>query len=152
MPEEIITAPVELTADQTAQLESLIEQRSNLRFQEMVEREQRKNRIMDFTRTVTGKGLPVQGEDLTAFLSSLAPDQLTQAEALFTKAAELGKIDFEEHGHSKVLSGAQPLPDLLKPSLRAWLDAGQSIQSFFETNAVELGSMSDYNLSEFQEK
>jgi hypothetical protein len=145
---------VELTAEQTAQLERIVDERANLRFQEMVDREQRKNRILDFTRTVTGKGLPVQGEDLTAFLSTLTAEQLEKAEALFSKVAETGAVDFTEHGHSKVVAGAQSLPDSIKANLNAWLASGQTVEEFFTVNAVELGAMADYNLTEFvsQEK
>lgn len=149
MPEPI----VELSADQTAQLSALVEERAQTMFKQMVEAERRKTRILDFTRTVTGKGLPVQGEDLTAFLSSLTPEQLESAEALFSKIVETGgKIDFEEHGHSKTLEGAQPLPPEMAASLRTWIDAGQTVEDFFRVNAVELGAMTDYNLSDFEKK
>lgn len=144
---------VELSADQTAQLSALVEERAQTMFKQMVEAERRKTRILDFTRTVTGKGLPVQGEDLTAFLSSLTPEQLESAEALFSKIVETGgKIDFEEHGHSKTLEGAQPLPPEMAASLRTWIDAGQTVEDFFRVNAVELGAMTDYNLSDFEKK
>ena len=153
MPELITPAPVvEMTAEQTAQLEALIDERANLRFRDMVEREQRKNQILEFTRAVTGKGLPVQGEDLSAFLSSLTPDQLEKAEALFSKIADTGVIDYEEHGHSKTVQASQPLPDGIKRSLRAWIDAGQDMAEFFRMNAVELGAMSDYDLKEFEQE
>lgn len=141
---------VELSADQTAQLETLVEERAALRFQNMVEAEKRKNRILEFTRAVTGKGLPVQGEDLTAFLSDLTPDALDKAIALFQTVADAGAvIDFEEKGHSKTLTGAQSLPPEMVAPLKAWLAAGQSLEDFFKVNAVELGVMTDYNLSEF---
>lgn len=141
---------VELSAEQTAQLEALVEERANLRFQNMVEAEKRKNRILEFTRAVTGKGLPVQGEDLTAFLSDLTPDALDKAIALFQTVADAGAvIDFEEKGHSKTLTGAQSLPPEMVAPLKAWLAAGQSLEDFFKVNAVELGVMTDYNLSEF---
>lgn len=141
---------VELSAEQTAQLETLVEERAALRFQNMVEAEKRKNRILEFTRAVTGKGLPVQGEDLTAFLSDLAPDALDKATALFQAIADAGAvIDFEEKGHSKTLTGAQSLPPEMVAPLQAWLAAGQTLEDFFKVNAVELGVMTDYNLSEF---
>jgi hypothetical protein len=144
--------PVDMTAEQRAELERVIDERANLRFNEMIEREQRKNHILDFSRTVTGKGLPVTGEDLTAFLSSLTAEQLKQAEAIFTKVADTGAVDFTEHGHSKVVAGAQSLPEPIKASLKAWTDAGQTVEEFFKVNAVELGSQADYNLTEFMPK
>lgn len=143
---------VELSADQTVQLEALVEERANLRFQNMVEAEKRKNRILEFTRAVTGKGLPVQGEDLTAFLSDLTPDAMDKATALFQAIADTGAIDFEEKGHSKTMTEAQPLPPEMVAPLQAWIAAGQTVEDFFKVNAVELGVMADYNLSEFVKK
>lgn len=155
MPDPITSpvAPVQLTAEQAAQMNALVTERVNLGIQGWMEQEQRKNRILDFTRTVTGKGLPVQGDDLTAFLSTLTNDQLEKAEALFGKIAETGgTLDFSEHGHSKTVTGAQQLPPMIKASLSTWLASGQTVEEFFKVNAVELGAMADYNLSEFTTK
>jgi len=149
MTEETI---IELTAEQQAQMDALIEQRVQTRFEQMVAREKRKNDILDYTRTVTGKGLPVQGDDLTAFLSSLTAEQLEKAQALFSQIADTKPLDFEELGHNKVLSEAQPLPDWAKPMLTAWLSAGNDIPGFFKANAAELGVMTDYNLKEFEKE
>jgi hypothetical protein len=147
--EQVLPETAELTAEQQTALESLVETRAKLRFQGWLEQEQRKAEVIEFARTVTGKGIPVPAEDLTAFLSSLTADQLGTAKTILAKIAETGTIDFVEHGHSRTLSGAQPLPDWAKAELKAWLDSKRDLASFFTYNAVELGNQSDYNLSEF---
>lgn len=148
----IMPDPIELSAEQRTQLEALVQERANSLFQQMVETEKRKNHILDYSRAVIGKGLPVEGEALTAFLSTLTPEQLEQAETLFSRCADTGKIDFEELGHNKTLTAAQPLPDWAKAELKKWIAAGYDLDSFFTANAVELGAKADYNLSEFEQE
>jgi hypothetical protein len=150
--EQVLPETAELTAAQQTALESLVETRAKLRFQGWLEQEQRKAEVIEFARTVTGKGIPVPADDLTAFLSSLTADQLGSAKAILAKIAETGTIDFVEHGHSRTLSGAQPLPDWAKPLLAKWIEAGNELSGFFSANAVELGNQSDYNLSEFEQE
>jgi hypothetical protein len=97
-----------------------------------------------------GKAPIIDGEKMTAFLAGL-PDP-TPAMEIIRAVATTPRIDFTEHGHNRVMTGTQPLPDNLKPILLSWLAAGKSKAEFFTVNAVELGTMEDYNLSEFTEK
>jgi hypothetical protein len=99
---------------------------------------------------VDGKAPIVDAEKLTAFLASLP--EPTQAMDIIKAVATAERVDFTEKGHGRQMSGTQPLPDNLKPVLLSWLKAGQSKADFFQVNAVELGNMEDYDLSEFKEK
>ncbi len=94
-------------------------------------------------------GLPVAHDRLTAFLQALPADLYPEAEAILSAAATRDPIQYNEIGHSRAVQGTQPLPDAMKPALKAWLAAGSSLDEFFEANSVELGAMADYNLTEY---
>jgi hypothetical protein len=98
------------------------------------------------------RGLPVAHDALSAFLSKLPADLLSEAESILSAVIEKGVIEFSEAGTAAVVVGGSPLPDEMKPLLRKWIDAGLSVEEWFATNAVELGAMSDYNLSEFRKE
>ncbi len=97
-------------------------------------------------------GVAVDQEKTIAFLSDLPVEKLDSAMEMLKSVASAGRLDFTEHGHSRTMSGGQPLPDDLKPILLSWLSAGKSIAEFFKVNAVEVGAMDDYDLSEFKDK
>lgn len=151
-PVQVSPAIAELTTSQIVQLDALIEERTNLRVRELLERKERENKTASFALSVVGKGLPLQADELTAFLSSLSPEQCETAEKIFSRVVETGLIPLTELGHSQVMTGVKPLPELIAISLKSWIDGKGDISEFFKVNAVELGSQSDYDLSDYAPK
>jgi hypothetical protein len=99
------------------------------------------------------RGFRVAAEELKAHLMKMDPDEAKFWTDLMAVTQEKGLMDFGERGHSRVLQGSQALPDSIKANMRSWLSvAGNTVEDFFKLNAVELGSMADYNLAEFQPK
>lgn len=96
------------------------------------------------------KALAIDAAKLTAFLTGQADP--APAMELLKDFAKLAMIDFTEKGHGRTMQGTQPLPDNLKPILVSWLKAKRTLAEFFQVNAVELGAMEDYDLTEFEEK
>jgi hypothetical protein len=105
--------------------------------------------VVQLADQLCGAGLPIDHDKALAFLQALPVELYPEAEAILTAAATRDPINFAEAGHARVVQGTQPLPDSIKPILTSWLEKGLSLESFFETNSVELGAMSDYNLTEF---
>lgn len=97
------------------------------------------------------RGFRVAADELKAHLMKCDPDEAKFWTELMANAQENGLIEFGERGHGKTLQGTVELSAEIKPLLRAWVNAGQPVAEFFKANAAELGVMSDYNLSEFQE-
>ena len=105
------------------------------------------------TRLVGGtaekpQGLRVAHEKLVAFLEALPAETYPEAAEILCAAAEQ-PISYVEAGHSKVLQGTKPLPENIKPALAVWLKSNSTLEQFFVDNSVELGAMSDYDLSEY---
>lgn len=151
MPETLPVSPAiaELTTEQQAKFEALYMERVNLGIKAGLDKIERENQVLSYSHSVVGKGLPVKADELTAFLSSLTPEQCETAETLFSRVVDTGLIPLSELGHSKVLSGTKPLPEAIAASLKSWLDGGMEMADFFSVNAVELGSQADYDLSVF---
>jgi hypothetical protein len=123
----------------------------------LAEREQKAHIAQLATRLTGGTtekpvGLTVGHDRIVSFLSALPTELLSEAEAILLSAAEHAAVSFEEIGHSRTIQGTQQLPDSIKPVLSAWLGRGLSLEKFFEANSVELGVMSDYDLSQFANK
>jgi hypothetical protein len=121
----------------------------------VAEREHESELVSFAARMVGGdtehpRGLTVGHDRLTAFLRALPVSLYPEAVAILSDAAEHSPVEYSEAGHSRVLHGVRQLPDVIKPALQSWIKAGLSLESFFETNSVELGNMTDYNLSEYQ--
>ena len=95
------------------------------------------------------QGLPVAHDRVEAFLRSLPAELYPEAAEILTAAATRSPISFAELGHSRVTQGTAILPDNIKPLLKAWIEQGLSKEDFFKANAIELGAMEDYNLTEF---
>ena len=132
----------------------LINERAETRAAAMLAEREQKAHIAQLATRLTGGttekpiGLTVGHDRIVSFLSSLPAELLPEAEAILLSAAEHA-VSFEEIGHSRVLQGTTQLPETIKPVLSGWLARGLSLEKFFETNSVELGVMSDYNLTEF---
>lgn len=144
-------AHAELTAEQNARIEALVEERSQLRVAGLLAQKERENRTAEFSARMVSKGLPVGANDLTAFLASLTAEQQDAAEKILSRVAETGLVPLGELGHSQTVNGNKPLPAGVETSLRSWISAGQTIAEFFRVNAIELGNQADYNLAEFTE-
>jgi len=95
------------------------------------------------------QGLPIAHDALVSFLGKLPADLYPEAADILTAAATRSPLSFAELGHSRVQQGTAQLPDNIKPLLKAWIEQGLSKEDFFKANAVELGAMEDYNLTEF---
>jgi len=139
------------TALANPEIASEIERRAALKAAELTAHEKRSQRISELAADMAGKGLATT-EEITAFLTMLPTDEAIDAAAKMLNASLAARVDFEETGHGKTKTGAQPVPEWVKPLLKKWLEAGQDMEGFFHENAVELGSMEDYNLLEFQKK
>ncbi len=133
----------------------LINERAETRAAALLAEREQKAHIAQLATRLTGGttekpiGLTVGHDRIVSFLSALPAELLPEAEAILVNAAEQAPIHFEEVGHSRVLQGTTQLPETIKPVLSGWLARGLSLEKFFETNSVELGVMSDYNLTEF---
>jgi hypothetical protein len=141
------TPPVELQA--------FIEQRAANIAELRIAESARKTHISELCVRLTGgtnehpTGLPIANDELAAFLASLDPDKQATAEALFSRIHDAGMISFSEKGSSRTQTGNQILPAEMAAPLNRWIAAGKTIEEFFKVNAAELGSMADYNLTEF---
>jgi hypothetical protein len=158
-----VTMPEPVTVDLAAYLQSpeavnLINQRAEEIAAVTLAKREHESKVAALSARLVGgntanpKGLPVAHDALSAFLSKLTPELFGEAEAILTSVIDKGVIQFSESGTSAVVSGGAPLPDEIKPLLRKWIDQGLSVDEFFQANAVELGAMSDYNLTEFSKE
>lgn len=137
---------------------ALINERAEARATALLAEKEQKARIAQLAIRLTGGtaekpvGLSVGHDRIAAFLSNLPAELLPEAEAILLSAAESAPIPFEEIGHSRVMQGTQQLPESIKPALVGWLARGLSLEDFFTANSVELGAMSDYDLTQFINK
>lgn len=116
------------------------------------------NRVGDLSNAlVTGsektpRGLRVSAEDLRAHFLKMDAEEAKWWGELLSNTLDKGFVEFAELGHNRVMQGSQILPAPIASQLRSWLKSGQTIEDFFQVNAVELGNMADYNLAEFQKE
>ena len=96
-------------------------------------------------------GLPVTQEDLTAFMGMLTPEARVKAKEIFSKILAEGVLEFSEKGHGRREKGGTKLDPKVAAVLKAYLaeNKDNTVESWFEMNAPDLGVMSDYNLAEF---
>jgi hypothetical protein len=151
MPEpekQVSPTAVELTAEQEARLENIV----NARVEAKLARMERENKVLSLSRDLAGKGLPIEATELASFLTSLTQEQQAAAEKIFSRVAEVGLVPMTELGHSRVMAGTKPLPEDVKPILADHLAAGGDLTEFFRVNSVELGAQADYDLAEFKKE
>ncbi len=143
------------------QVDLMVDQRARKIVAEETAKAERERSIAEFASRITGgddetpAGLPVNVEQLEAFLGSLDNDQREAATKIFDEiVSKGGLVEFSEDGHSRKTRGGSPLPDVMAEQLRTYLDESKeaSVAEFFEINEDMLGPMADYNLSEFKEK
>ncbi|KKN73390.1 hypothetical protein LCGC14_0400930 [marine sediment metagenome] len=148
-------------ADLGAQVDLMVDQRARKIVAEETAKAERERGIAEFASRITGgdektpAGLPVNKEQLEAFLGSLDNDQREAATAIFDEiVTKGGLVEFTEDGHSRKERGGSPLPEEMAEQLRTYLAESKdaSVAEFFEVNEDMLGPMTDYNLSEFKEK
>jgi len=144
-----------LPAEMQAQIETRATELANVK----LSAEKRQTHIAEFTARVAGGtaekpvGLPIPADDLAKFMAALTPEAQEQLETILTRIVDSGMVDFKEHGSSLTQTGNAVLPPEIAVQLKKWMEIkGNSIDEFFTVNAVELGAMADYNLSEFKEK
>ena len=154
--EPVVTLSVVDLTSEAAQ--ALIMQRAEERAAAILAEREHAAKVARLASRLTGgtadapRGLPVEPARLSKFLQALSPELFSEAESILSTAAEKGLISFAEIGHSRIVQGQTPLPESIKPILAEWLSRGLSLEKFFETNSVELGSMSDYDLSDYTNK
>ena len=148
-------------ADLGAQVDLMVDQRARKIVAEETAKAERERGIAEFASRITGgddetpAGLPVNKEQLEAFLGSLDNDQRDAATAIFDEiVTKGGLVEFTEDGHGRHVRGGSPLPDAMAEQLRTFLSENKeaSVAEFFEVNEDMLGPMADYDLSEFKEK
>jgi hypothetical protein len=119
--------------------------------------EKRKMQTVKFAAKLAGGtsehpvGLGVPPNEIVACLLSLPERQALYVEKLLEKAFS-GAINFAMRGLDGDGFIQKPeLPAQFKPYLKTWVDAGKSVNEFFNLN-LELGNPEDYNLKEFAKK
>ena len=153
-----VFADLAKTPELPPELAKLVDARASEQTTTALALEKRRAHVAQFTARVVGgtqekaEGLPVGKENLETLLLSLTQEQQEQVEGFLTAVLEKGVIPFKEIGHSKEGTGKQELPEYAKLSLKKFIESGYSVDRFFKENAVELGAMSDYDLSEFDKK
>jgi len=147
--------------DLGTQVDLMVDQRARKIVAEETAKAERERTIVEFSKRITGgddetpAGLPVNPEQLEAFLGSLNDDQRAGAITIFEEiVTKGGLVEFSEDGHSRKERGGSPLPDEMADQLRTYLkESGDaSVTEFFEVNEDMLGPMADYDLTEFKEK
>ena len=147
--------------DLGAQVDLMVDKRARKIVAEETAKAERERTIVEFTKRITGgddetpAGLPINPEQLEAFLGSLNDDQRAGAITIFDEiVTKGGLVEFTEDGHSRHIRGGSPLPDEMAEQLRIFLDENKkaSVAEFFEINEDMLGPMADYDLSKFKEK
>jgi hypothetical protein len=155
--ELLAQARAELTSGSLpVEMQTMVEALAVTRATELVAVEQRKSHISATVANLTGgtqsnpHGLPIPADELVEFMTSLTPDQQAKFEGLAGRIVSSGLVDFAEHGSSRTQTGIAILPAEMAEQLKKWLAVkGATIDEFFKVNAVELGAMADYNLTEF---
>lgn len=91
--------------------------------------------------------LSAKPDDVVAFLESLNDDQSEVAkELLQAKLVDLGEVGSSSKGARE---GKEKLSAGIAEMARQWVADKRDLVEFFAVNAAELGSMDDYDLSEF---
>jgi hypothetical protein len=153
---DIAALTAALTGAKPEQLNNMVNNLVNQRFEAALAGAQHKDRVAKLSQQLTGgteeapAGLPIKEDEINAFFMSLSPEQLDNAEKIFTEIRAKGLVPFEEMGHRRDMSGNKQLPDYAKALLKGWVDGGNTVEEFFKANQTELGEMAAYNLAEFR--
>lgn len=125
----------------------LVEQRVNARWQEKIELMQRESAAAELARDVTGRGLPVPHDMLTAELMKLPPSSLQFWGDLMKTVVTNGVTGFAELG-----SGERGRKEKLDPAIKHILDShvaqGGTVADFFAHAGI--GDATDYDLSAYE--
>lgn len=115
-------------------------------------------KIAEFADSLIGgsedetKGLPIDKNSLVDLMKGMKESDREKFQDMLQKIRDAKVVEFEEKGHNRKMQGTQQLPDEMKAELQKAIDKGISVDEFFKMNAVDLGSKSEYDLSEFQKK
>lgn len=137
------------------QLAELVQQQATLQWQQKLARMQRENRYAELSARVTGgtpeapRGIPADAEALKAELMKLEPEQATFWSGLLESVVKHGLTEFSELGHGRKTEQLKDVPDFAVKSLRATIQAGNSVDEFFAL--AGLGSAESYDLSQYIE-
>lgn len=126
----------------------------------LAEQAREESEIAEFSKDMTSGsdenpvGLPVEAEEFKAFLAMLTPEAREKAKEIFGKIVSSGLVEFEEKGHSRRVKQGTKLEPRLAKILKEFLSADKenTVETWFELNAADVGVMSDYNLAEFVSK
>lgn len=127
-------------------------------YQSLIQGIRVENTMAEFQRRIEGgdvdcpRGLPVDSDALVGILKKLDTDARAELMGMFDTILDKGLVQFEEVGHSRRLQGKPKLDAPVAAQLRRVLDAGGTVEAFFERAADILGSPDEYNLSEFTQK
>lgn len=125
----------------------LVEQRVNARWQEKIELMQRESAAAELARDVTGRGLPVPHDMLTAELMKLPATSLQFWGDLMKTIVTNGVTSFSELG-----SGERGRKEKLDPAIKHILDShvaqGGTVADFFAHAGI--GDATDYDLSAYE--
>ena len=124
---------------------------------EAIHMEKRKMHTVQFASKLAGGtaehpvGLKVRPNEIVALLLSLPEPQALVVEKVLGDALN-GAINFSMRGvDGDGFIQKLELPAQVKHYLKTWVDAGKSVNEFFNLN-LELGNPEDYNLKEFAKK
>jgi len=141
-------------SDKTAELEARVSELAELRFAEMVKAVNRKNKIADFCKRITGgsesnpRGLSVKADELAEVILSMPEEQADKLQSLLESAVV---VDFSETGHNRAAPIKAELPANVKPFLKAWLAGGLELADFFTKNP-EVGKADEFDLAEYEKE
>lgn len=141
---------------QTPEAIAELERRTNERAAALLQAEQLKNKVADFSKRITSGeayGLAMKAEELTAAI--LALPEAEKVLDLVEKLANAKIANFQEKGsggHKEEESKGGKLPEEIKPLVQKWVEAGKDAAEFFTVNP-ELGmNAAEYDLSEFKQE
>lgn len=138
----------------------LIEKRADEKVALMAAQALEESEIAEFSKgAVSGTdenpvGIPVTEDEIKAFMSMLTPEAREKAKEIFSKILAEGLVEFSETGHGRRLKGVAKLDPKMAGILKAFLSENEenTVETWFEMNAVDVGVMSDYDLAEFVDK
>lgn len=150
-----VDSPVNITELSEAQIAALVDERVNERLVELARKADRQRDTLAFSERVCNGtkenpiGLSVPPADLCEILLSMPEEHETKIRTLLDHVVKVGVVNFAERGHSQIVENRPELPAETKKQLEIWLNAGKSLADFFG-KIQGVGSMADFNLSEYQ--
>jgi phage I-like protein len=105
--------------------------------------------VTELTEFAEEVNLAADPEQVAELMAQMDEDE----REAWREVLEAGYVDLSERGSSREgQGGAQELPAGMRKHLESWLEAGHDLEEFFEINAAELGEMSEYDLTEFEDR